>query len=886
MRLSRLNRISVAALAVTTSITGLAPSAHAQIEEIVVTTRKRSENLQDVPIVVTAFTAASIERKGIVDLGDVARYTSGLNLDEGFNKQDTRIVIRGLSPTRGRQNVAILQDEVDISSLAQGTAGGSFVINPRLLDVERIEVVKGPHSALFGRSAFNGAVNYITRKPGDEFYGNAQLDVGTHEKGEARASIMGPVIDGRLSLGINASGWHFGGDYKSAVTSKGLNGGDGYGFAGTAVFTPHELLKFVLRSEVSHDHFSPEARVNKFPTDAPLPTSVLTVQNGRPPVIGAAAAANPRNATFPQALGSLGNAKDYARPAPSRNPRTGSDYPGSIRDIWRTNLRAEFDMDFALLTSITHYGDNNTFQYSDQFAIGDYADPAVSGAQENYFDTDINLFSEEVRLQSQSDGDLNWTIGGLFWNERLDQISRATRCVSSSGGCAAVLAAVSGFHTPENLTTRKTFHYSAYGLSEYSITEQLKASVEIRYTHEHEDTIAFTTINQTFFGCPNVSAVGRITNANGTISCTPQTPAQTAGLVLNTQGQVVGPLTVRGPFGAGDLSPGTIVVPSSFWTPRFTLDYKVNDDVLVFASAALGKKPGGYSTLAAFPANAVVNGVSTQLPNDQQSNVYKPEEMWSYELGAKTEWMDGKLQMNGSVYYLDYSKKQVSITFVDPNSTPVPNQLAARVVNAAAARVKGFELDINAAPTENVSLTASYTYNDGKYKDFTDINSGASAISRAVFNNPNACSVQVITGANRCVINYSGNKLEGSPKSSLTMGAEVRGDLSGDWGWFADTDVRYQSSRYTSFENSLIMDPYWTVDLRAGLQNDSWSLTAYVENAFDDDTMKASAVYIQPWQIAFLLAQGRTPIATQAPSAASGLLPDKRQFGIRASFNF
>jgi outer membrane receptor protein involved in Fe transport len=872
----------LAAFAAASGVTAGVPSAVAQIEEIVVTTRKRSENLQDVPIVVTAFTAASIERKGIVDLGDVAKYTSGLNLDEGFNKQDTRIVIRGLSPTRGRQNVAILQDEVDISSLAQATAGGSFVINPRLLDVERIEVVKGPHSALYGRSAFNGAVNYITKKPGDEFYGNAQLDVGTHEKGEARASLMGPVIDGRLSLGINASGWHFGGDYKSANTGIGLNGGDGYGFAGTAVFTPHDLLTFILRTEVSHDKFGPEARVNKFPTNAPLPSVALTVQNGLPAVIGAALAANPANATFPQAFGSLGNASDYPLPAPSRNPRTGTDYPGSIRDIWRTNLRAEFDMDFALLTSITHYGDNNTFQYNDQFAIGDFASTAISGGQETYFDTDIKLFSEEVRLQSQSDGDLKWTIGGLYWNEKLVQLNRATRCVSFSGGCAGVLAAVSGFHTPANLTGRKTYHYSAYGLAEYAVTEQLKASVELRYTHEHEDTTAFTTINQAFYGCPNVAGVGRITNANGTISCTPQTAAQTAAFQLNAQGQVIGPLTVRGPGGANDLLPGTIVVPSDFWAPRFTLDYKPNDDILVFASAALGKKPGGFSSLAAFPAN--VGGV--QLPNAQQPNVYKPEEMWSYELGAKTEWMDGRLQVNGSVYYLDYSKKQVSITFVDPNSTPVPNQLATRVVNAAKARVKGFEVDIAAAPTETVSLSASYTYNDGKYKDFTDIQTGVSAISRAVVRNPNACTVIVVQGANRCQLNYSGYALEGAPKSSLTMGGEIRGELSGDWGWFVDADARYQSKRYTSFENSLVMDSYWLFDFRAGVQNDDWSVTAYVENAFDDDTMKASAVYIQPWQIAYLLSTGRTPIATQAPSAASGLLPDKRLFGVRASFNF
>ncbi|MFM8532938.1 MAG: TonB-dependent receptor plug domain-containing protein, partial [Acidimicrobiia bacterium] len=192
--------------------------------------RKRSESLQDVPIVITAFTSANIERKGIATLDDVAKYTSGLMLDEGANKQDTRIVIRGLSPTRARQNVAVLQDDVDISSLAQGTSGGSFVINPRLLDMERIEVIKGPHSALFGRSAFNGAINYITRKPGDEFYSNAQLDVGTYGKFEGRASVSGPVSD-KFSVGVNGAAWTFNGFYDSGVNGDVLGTNDGRGGA-------------------------------------------------------------------------------------------------------------------------------------------------------------------------------------------------------------------------------------------------------------------------------------------------------------------------------------------------------------------------------------------------------------------------------------------------------------------------------------------------------------------------------------------------------------------------------------------------------------------------------------------------------------------------------
>ncbi|MDX2142801.1 MAG: TonB-dependent receptor [Rhodospirillaceae bacterium] len=858
----RFGRVLSAALLATTGLSVLATEAFAQIEEIVVTTRKRAENLQDVPIVVTAFTAANIERKGIAGLEDVAKYTSGLMLDEGFNKQDTRVVIRGLSPTRGRQNVAILQDDVDISSLAFGTAGGSFVINPRLLDIERIEVIKGPHSALYGRSAFNGAINYITKKPGDEFTANAQVDIGSHGKQEGRISASGPLADDRVAIGLNAAGWHFKGFYESPVTGKGLGGGEGYGIASTIVVTPNDSFRLNFRAEYASDDFGPEAGSMLNPTDAPLPASVLTVQNGLPPVVGAAVAANPRNATFPQTLGSLGNAKNFPRPAPSRNPRTGEDYPGSSRDIFRNTLRMEADFDAVTLTSITHYGDNETFQFNDALAVGDFANPAVSGGQETYFDTDIKLFSEELRVQSTGEGPLTWTFGGLYWKEQLDQINRGLRCASFSGGCFGVFAAVGNtLFNPLDFTERDTTHYSGYGLAEYSITDALKASVELRYTAEKEDTSGVAATSPTVLGCPAVTATGRATSPTGVISCVTPGP------------QVSGPLTTLPALRLGGPDPGdpNISVDTYFWTPRFTLDYKLNDDALVFASVALGKKPGG---LGLFGLANILN------------NIYEPEEMWVYEVGAKTTLLDGKLLLNGAVYYQDFGKKQVSITFVDPNSIPTPNQLATRVVNAAKAEVKGFELEANAAVSDQVSLTASYTYNDGKYKDFTDINSGVAAISRAVFNNPNACVVTVVNGANRCVLDYSGNRLEGAPKHSLIVGGEVRGDLSGDLGWFVDADMRYQTSRFTSFENSLVMDSYFLADFRAGVKSETWSVTAYLNNAFNDDTMRASAVYIQNWNIAYLTATGRTPIATQAPSGARAVLPDKRQVGVRASVNF
>ena len=133
----------------------------AQIEEIVVTTRRREENLQELPIAVTAINAEMIQRQNIVSMFDVAKLDPSVQMDTGFTQADTRITIRGLVNTRGRSNVAMLVDGVDTTTENQVASGSGMLANTRLLnDVERIEVVKGPQSALYGRAAFAGAISY------------------------------------------------------------------------------------------------------------------------------------------------------------------------------------------------------------------------------------------------------------------------------------------------------------------------------------------------------------------------------------------------------------------------------------------------------------------------------------------------------------------------------------------------------------------------------------------------------------------------------------------------------------------------------------------------------------------------------------------------------
>ncbi|MBK6598267.1 MAG: TonB-dependent receptor plug domain-containing protein [Proteobacteria bacterium] len=185
--------------------------------------------------------------------------TPSLSFDLGIAPYDTRVVIRGLPPTRGRPNVATLIDGIDISSEAIGVAGGSLLINPRLVDIERIEIVKGPQSALYGRSAFAAAISYITADPGRELGGNLSVDLNHEDQKEVKARLSMPFTN---TLGIRLNGYYFddAGFYRNSITGEDVGGGDGLGGSLTLKWQPNDTYSLKFRTEYSDDNFDQPAQ--------------------------------------------------------------------------------------------------------------------------------------------------------------------------------------------------------------------------------------------------------------------------------------------------------------------------------------------------------------------------------------------------------------------------------------------------------------------------------------------------------------------------------------------------------------------------------------------------------------------------------------------------
>jgi iron complex outermembrane receptor protein len=221
-------------------------------EEIVITARKTEESLQDVPLSVTAFTAGTIERGGLDDMKDVAQLTPGLTFDSIVAGIFGTPIIRGLTQSSilGSRNVATFIDGTYISDSAAVDIG--------TIGLERVEVVKGPQSALYGRNAFTGAINYVTKRPTNDFDASFSADFGSDSRLRLVGQASGPLIPDLLSARIAVSMDQFDGTLSSPNGVR-FNGWDKAGINGAAVFTPTSTTTISGRYFFSDDQLDTPA---------------------------------------------------------------------------------------------------------------------------------------------------------------------------------------------------------------------------------------------------------------------------------------------------------------------------------------------------------------------------------------------------------------------------------------------------------------------------------------------------------------------------------------------------------------------------------------------------------------------------------------------------
>lgn len=440
------------ATALASLVYALAPPAQAQestdtSDEIVVTARRREETLQSVPLSVSAFTAETIENAGVQNVEDIASMTPGFTFAPLFGGGAALPVIRGQSTTIGEPNVGFFIDGVYQSSRATMDA----MLGD---DVERIEVVKGPQSALYGRNTFGGAVNIISRAPSDEMEGRLEASYGEFNTMGVRGSLSGPIAQDSLYFRIGGTYNSSDGYFENSLTGGNLDSRETTVLAAMLEARPTQAWTFRLRAAYQNTEDGDDplrfAANNSFPT--PL--------QGPPTPAG--------NQMF---TGELQGSDTFAVTPGHNNIELGA-----------YSLTSEWQGDSVTVTSITGFNDLGL-----DFAVdGDY-----TAAQANYQTTLTDQYdiSQELRIASAGDDRLSWLLGAYYY-----VLSSDTHVNNNYGADALSIISTTGaagFPAWRRLigggtsdVHEETESFALFGQVGYDFTDDFRISLEGRWTTE------------------------------------------------------------------------------------------------------------------------------------------------------------------------------------------------------------------------------------------------------------------------------------------------------------------------------------------------------------------------------------------------------------------
>jgi len=627
--------------------------ALAAIEEVVVTARRREERLQETPLAVTAFTPGQLTARNIDRLDQIARFTPNLIFDAGTGNTggsaNGQVFIRGIGQTdflfASDPGVGLYVDEVYFPRAT------GVVMD--LVDVERIEVLRGPQGTLFGKNTIGGALNIASRAPAEALGAQVTVTGGSRDRIDARGGADLPLVQDVLYARLSFSTRNQDG-YVRRLAPDGRREGDVDGTAvrGQLRFTPGSDWTFTFAGDVTRKR------------ERAIPSELVAVRPATP--------ADPAlflwNMLVAPTLGP-GVAQDARWLRPDfTNASTGPNF--SDFDMWGVSLVASGPLGGALrLKSITAWREQDSQFGQDQ-------DGSPLRYTETTNDNAHESVSQEFQLAGEGFGDrLTWVAGVFYMHEDGDDRFDTALAAGLFGALEALpgpfvplaagvpcppppgvpLPCAGGPGNPLNigLDFEATFidaididSYAVYGQGTFAITDALSLTAGLRYTYERKE---FTT---------------ELTRNAAGVTTLPET-------------------TIDNNWDA--------------FTPRIGLEYRFTPELMTYFSAARGFKSGGF------------NGRAQTLA---EIGTFNPEYVWSYEVGLKSEWFARRLLVNLAAFHTDYSDIQIlSLRAVGGGI------LAAVTENAGDADIDGAELEIAAQPLEGLELRGSLGWIDAAYTE-------------------------------------------------------------------------------------------------------------------------------------------------------------------------
>lgn len=551
-------------------------------DEIIVTAQRYEQRVQDVPIAVSVIGAKELEGRGVTSLSELQYSVPGLStFDTGIGRQNVQL--RGISNVIGSATVGFYLDETPLSVDTTSDA-----LDIRLIDLERVEILRGPQATLYGQGSMGGTIRYIPAAPRlDAVTGSISGEWGSTRDGDNSYKAVGvlnvPLTTDVAAVRVAAAYERVGGYIDNAATGEAdINRADIYTIRGSFLFRPTEqfslsLMGLYQESEQRNQNIGIDRRTASV---VPMPlTDRYTLLQGK----------------FSYDLGF-------------------AELSSSLSYIDRVNT-TQYDLTSAFVPALTApppFGFGLPVGFIDRIAI-----TATS---------DYEIFATETRLLSRGDGPLSWQLGVSYYDADINTFGGTS---PSPGALPFAIIASDDKRSNEAVTV--------YGEASIAFTSQLRGSLGLRYSSERRTRVA----ESTNFGLTSLD---------------------------------IGDATFR-----------TL-------NPRGSLTYELSRNSMVFASAAKGFRSGGFNQVSAG------GGVVPVPPT------YRPDEIWTYELGTKHQLFGNRLVLDASVYRSEWSDVQ--------SNNFAPGGILTIVNNSGHVSGWGVDLAVTARPAAGLSLTAAYGWNN------------------------------------------------------------------------------------------------------------------------------------------------------------------------------
>jgi outer membrane receptor protein involved in Fe transport len=635
---------------------GCSQSLAVELEEIIVTAQKRSESANDVGMAIQAVSGDMLAEQGITDTADLASLVPGFTSSEGVNGTPI-YTLRGVgfndSSVQAAATVGIYVDEVAIPYPVM-TSGA-------ILDMARVEVLKGPQGTLYGRNSTGGAINYIANKPGDEYEASVTAGYARFEEVSISGFVSAPLSD-TAGLRIagkttqSGKGWQ-----ESLTTGERLGEKDHTALRAILDLNPVDALQVTLAANWWQDQSEPQALAS-FDFEFIDPSNT--------PVADAIAA----NTT-------LASGKDNTEADWTQN----NSLYRFKNDLSYTSVSAVVKWDISdsvQLTSLTSYStfkDKNSLRSNDGMAgVPTVATgnppflslvPGSNGNQANYNNanvSDIEAMSQELRFSGETET-FNWIAGIYLAKDEIigDRIGRFDFTTNTD------FAPGIQFDNLENRANIDGELFAVFTHGEWQLSDNAQLTAGLRYTEDKKD----------FEGCTADPGTGDLGAFFGALP-----------------GGCISANDVDGSF---ELGFANFELEEDSVSGRLGLDYALSNDHLLYATYSRGFKAGSFPTVDSI--------FHSQLGPVEQERVD------AFEVGLKSTLVDGAMQFNAGAFLYDYKDKQLS------GSVVTAFGVLPTLVNAPESEVTGIEFDLQWQLTESWYANISATHIKSEIREFTGI---------------------------------------------------------------------------------------------------------------------------------------------------------------------